>query len=134
MNSGLELKKCKLCLKMFRNFSKKSGGGISVRLWKQPQNLKIASSATVNTCLFYWTCVKYGSSMKHLLSVCSVISLISCLAMNNCIGILLDFSAFLHVVRSFDCSLQDFSNFITQETSYINLAPRHYLVSRYSRS
>ena len=49
LNSGLELKKCKLCIKMFRNFSKKSGeGGISVRLW-----VKAASSATVSNCLFF---------------------------------------------------------------------------------
>ena len=81
---------------MFRNFSKKSGRRVILRLW-----VKTASSATVNACLFYWTCVKYGSSVKCLLSVCSVISLFSCLAVNNCIEILLDFSAFFHVTRSF---------------------------------
>ena len=34
----------------------KSGGGISAR-----RRFKTASSAAVNTCLFYWTCVKYDS-------------------------------------------------------------------------
>ena len=68
LDSGLELKKWKLCIKTFRKFPKKSWGegrGICVRLW-----VKTASSATVNTCcLFYWTCRKYGSSVKCLLSV-----------------------------------------------------------------
>ena len=67
LNSGLELKKFNLYIKMFRNFSEKSGGGggISVRLW-----VKTASSVTVNTCFFYWTFVNYGSSLKCLLSAC----------------------------------------------------------------
>ena len=95
-----------------------AGGGISVRLW-----VKAASSATVNTCLFYWTCVKYGSSMKCLLSVCSVISLFSCLAVNNCIEILLDFSAFLHVARSFlyqsDC--ETFQTSLLKKQAILNL-------------
>ena len=64
LDSG-EVKKCKLYIKMFRNFPKKSReGGISLRLW-----FKTASAATVNTCLFYWTCLKYGSSVKCWLSV-----------------------------------------------------------------
>ena len=104
-------------------FSKNQGGGISVRLQKQPQSLKTASSATVNTCLFYWTCVKYGSSMKCLLSVCSVISLFSCLAVNNCIEILLDFYAFLHVARSFlyqsDC--RTFQTSLLKKEAILNL-------------
>ena len=118
LNSGLELKKCKLCFKMFRNFSKKSRRRVSVRLW-----VKTAFSATVNACLFYWTCVKYGSSVKRLLSVCSVISLFSCLAMNNCIEILLDFSAFLHVARSFlyqsDC--RTFQTSLLNKQAILNL-------------
>ena len=118
LNSGLELKKCKLCFKMFRNFSKKSGGRHLCRLW-----VKTASSATVNTCLFYWTHVKYGSSVKCLLSVFSVIFLFSCLAVNNCIEILLDFSAFLHVARSFlyqsDCST--FQTSLLKKQAILNL-------------
>ena len=104
-------------------FPKNQGGGISVRLRKQPQSLKTASSATVNTCLFYWTCVKYDSSMKYLLSVCSVISLFSCLAVNNCIEILLDFYVFLHVARSFlyqsDC--RTFQTSLLKKEAILNL-------------
>ena len=104
-------------------FPKNQGGGISFRLQKQPQSLKTASSATVNTCLFYWTCVKYGSSVKCLLSVCSVISLFSCLAVNNCIEILLDFSAFFHVTRSFlyqsDC--RTFQTSIFKKQAILNM-------------
>ena len=108
------------CLEIF---PKNQGGGITVSLRKQPQSLKTASSATVNTCLFYWTCVKYGSSMKCLLSVCSVISLFSCLAVNNCIEILLDFYAFLHVARSFlyqsDC--RTFQTSLLKKEAILNL-------------
>ena len=61
-------------------FQKKQMGGNSVRVW-----IKTASSAAINTCLFYWICV-YGGSVKCLFSSCPVFSLFFCLAVNNCIG------------------------------------------------
>ena len=61
-------------------FQKKQMGGNSVRVW-----IKTASSATINTCLFFWTCV-YGASVKCLFSACPVFSLFFCLVVNNYIG------------------------------------------------
>ena len=62
--------------------------------------IKTASSATINTCLFYWTCM-YGRSVKWLFSACPVFSLFFCLAVNNSIGnvcwIFLNFCMWLEV-------------------------------------
>ena len=41
-----------VCIRILRNYSEKSGGGISVRVW-----VRTASAATINTCLFCWTCM-----------------------------------------------------------------------------
>ena len=76
-NSGLELKKYKLCLKMFCKFFQKIRGKALVS----------------GFCIF-------ACGWKFSLLI----------------------------------RLQDFSNFITQETGYIKLLPRHYSVTRYSRS
>ena len=62
------------------NSSKKNSSKSNTWVW-----IKTASSATINTCLFYLTCV-YGVSVKCLFSACPVFSLFSCLAVNNCVG------------------------------------------------
>ena len=84
-------------IKMFRNFSKKSGG----TYWFQDLGQNSLFSNNQHVLILLDLCVVWCCSVKCPFSVCSVISLFSCLAVNNCIGNMLDFPKILHVARSF---------------------------------
>ena len=87
----------KMHIKMFRNFSKKSGE----RYWFQDLGQNSLFSNSQHVLILLDLCVVWCGSVKCSFSVCSVISLFSCLAVNNCIGNMLDFPEVLHAARSF---------------------------------
>ena len=99
-------------IKMFRNFSKKSGGAY----WFQGFNNQ-------HVLILLDLCIVWCGSVKFSFSACSVISLFSCLDMNNCIGNMLDFPKTLHVARSFlnqsDC--RTFQTSILKKQTILNV-------------
>ena len=118
----------KMSIKMFRNFPKKSGGGIGFRIWVKRINNQ-------HMLILLDRCVVWCGSVKHSFSVCSVISSFSCLAVNNCGGNMSDFSEFLYLARIFlnqsDCRT---SNFSAEETNYIKHVTRYYRGTRHPRN
>ena len=106
----------KMSIKMFRNFPKKSGGGIGFRIWVKRINSQ-------HLLILLNLCVVWCGSVKHSFSVCSVISSFSCLAVNNCIGNMLDFPEFWHLARSFvnqsDC--RTFQTSILKKQAILNM-------------
>ena len=81
-------------IKMFRNFSKKSGG----RYWFRDLGQKNQQSTSA---YFIGPVCSIVRFCEMFLFCLFIISLFSCLAVNNCIGNMLDFPEFLHLGRSF---------------------------------
>ena len=103
-------------IKMFRNFSKKSGG----RYWFRDLGQKNQQSTSA---YFIGPVCSIVRFCEMFLFCLFIISLFSCLAVNNCIGNMLDFPEFLHLGRSFlnQSACRTFQTSILKKQAILNM-------------